>query len=202
MIIWINGAFGAGKTTTAFDLHIKIKNSRVYDPENVGYFIRKNSPPESELNQGDFQDIELWREINYKMLKLISDKYDGVIIVPMTLVNPQYYDEIIGRLIADGIEVRHFILHTSKETLVKHLKVRGLGSLKRDSFAVKSIDRCIYAFENYIKDEKIAADNRSVDDIVAEIAGKCGLLLPVDKRSKFKKTLDRYIVLLNHIRLR
>ena len=203
MIIWINGAFGAGKTTTAFELHRKIKKSGeiksiVYDPENVGYFMWKNSS--NILKKGDFQDFELWREMNYKMLKLISDNYDGIIIAPMTLVKPEYYEEIIGRLINDGIEVRHFILHASRETLIKHLKIRGLGSLKRDSFAVNSIDRCIYSFDNYITDEKIIADNKSVDDIVAEIAEKCGISLPVDKRSKFKKTLDRYFVLLRHIR--
>jgi len=198
MILWINGAFGSGKTTTAFELNRKIENSFVYDPENVGYFIWKNSS--NILKKGDFQDFELWREMNYKLLKLIADNFDGTVIVPMTLVNPEYYKEIIGRLIKDGVEVRHFILYASEETLIKHLKIRSFGNLKKDSFALNSIDRCIYAFDNYIKDEKIIADNRSVDDIAAEIAGKCGISLPTEKRSKLKKTFDRYIVLFKHIR--
>lgn len=197
MILWINGAFGAGKTTTAFELKRRIKNSFVYDPENVGYFIRKNTPP--GMSQGDFQDIALWREMNYKMFKLLNENFDGIIIAPMTLVNPEYYKEIIGKLRDDGIEVRHFILYASRETIIKHLKVRGLGRL-RDSFALKSIDRCIYSFDNYITEEKIIADNKSPDEIVAEIAKKAGIKLEPDNRSEIKKLFDRYVTLIKHIR--
>lgn len=60
MIIWINGAFGAGKTQTAYELHRRLPDSYVYDPENIGYFIRKNLPP--ALCEGDFQDYPMWRE--------------------------------------------------------------------------------------------------------------------------------------------
>jgi len=50
----------------------------VYDPENVGYFIRRNT---NELfSDGDFQDIPLWREMNYKVLRTITEKYEGIII--------------------------------------------------------------------------------------------------------------------------
>ena len=38
MIIWINGAFGIGKSTIAETLNSKIKNSHIYDPEQVEYF--------------------------------------------------------------------------------------------------------------------------------------------------------------------
>ena len=44
MVIWINGAFGSGKTTAAMLLHSKIENSYVYDPENVGTFLCSNMP--------------------------------------------------------------------------------------------------------------------------------------------------------------
>ena len=39
MIIWINGAFGAGKTQAAYELRRRAENAYVYDPENAGYFI-------------------------------------------------------------------------------------------------------------------------------------------------------------------
>ncbi|MBQ9717880.1 MAG: tunicamycin resistance protein, partial [Clostridia bacterium] len=38
MILWINGTFGSGKTQTAAELHRRIPDSFVYDPENVGYW--------------------------------------------------------------------------------------------------------------------------------------------------------------------
>lgn len=37
MIIMINGAFGVGKTTIANMLQNEIKNSMIYDPEEIGY---------------------------------------------------------------------------------------------------------------------------------------------------------------------
>lgn len=198
MILWINGAFGSGKTTAAFELHRRIENSFVYDPENVGYFIRKNVPP--KFKEGDFQDITLWREMNYKMLKLISSEYDGIIIAPMTLVNPEYYDEIINRLIDDGIEVKHFILYASRETIIKRLKIRSFRGIGRESFAVNSIDRCIHSFDNYIKDIKIMTDDKKIDDVVEEIAQKSNINLLPDNRSKIKKFFDRINTLIQHIR--
>jgi uridine kinase len=41
LIIWLNGAFGAGKTTAAFELCRRLPDSFVYDPENVGFFPKK-----------------------------------------------------------------------------------------------------------------------------------------------------------------
>jgi adenylylsulfate kinase-like enzyme len=32
MIIWINGAFGSGKTQMAFEINRRLENSYVYDP--------------------------------------------------------------------------------------------------------------------------------------------------------------------------
>ena len=63
MILWINGAFGAGKTTVANELNRRIENAYIYDPENAGYFIRKNIP--QQINTEDnFQDYKLWRDFN------------------------------------------------------------------------------------------------------------------------------------------
>ena len=198
MIIWINGAFGSGKTATAFELHRRLENSFVYDPENVGYFIRKNAP--QNFSKGDFQDILLWREMNYKLLKLISSEYDGIIIVPMTLVNPDYYGEIIDKLIDAGVEVKHFILYATRETILKRLKRRSPFGIRSENFAVNSIDRCIYSFDNHIKDVKIITDDKKIDEVVEEIAQKSGIELTADNRSGIKKIFDRIGTFVNHIR--
>src|SRR5690625_2484521 len=78
MIIWINGTFGAGKTTTAYELHKRLPNSTVYDPERFGYVLMANIP--KEIIKGDFQDYPLWREANYTLLKHISEEYLGTTI--------------------------------------------------------------------------------------------------------------------------
>ena len=52
MIIWLNGAFGSGKTQTAFELQRRLPNAYVFDPENAGYFIRKNVPVSLSADDG------------------------------------------------------------------------------------------------------------------------------------------------------
>ena len=198
MIIWINGAFGSVKTSAAFELHRRLPDSFVYDPENVGYFIRHNAP--AAFSQGDFQDIPLWREMNYKLIRLIATQHDGTLIIPMTLVNPDYYNEIVGRLTADGFDVRHFILYASKEELLHRLRFRLSRIFGGDTFAVRSIDRCINAFDHLITEEKIDTEHMNVDQVVQEIAHRCGLALPHDSKTRLGRFLFRIGVLLRHIR--
>jgi len=198
MIIWINGAFGSGKTTAAYELNRRLPESFVYDPENVGYFIRRNAP--APFSKGDFQDIPLWREMNYKLIGLIAADYAGTLIVPMTLVNPAYYGEIVGRLAADGLDIRHFILYASREELLRRLRFRISRFARGDTFAVRSIDRCLYSFDNLITEEKIDTEHMNVDDAVNEIARRCGLSLPPDSKSKLGRLIYRAGVLLRHIR--
>ena len=58
MLVWINGAFGAGKTQTAFELHRRLPDSHVADPELIGYGIHRMLPPAA---RNDFQDRPQWR---------------------------------------------------------------------------------------------------------------------------------------------
>lgn len=198
MIIWINGAFGAGKTTTAFELKRRLASSFIYDPENIGYFIRRNSP--KSFSRGDFQDFPLWREVNFKLLKMISNQYDGVIIVPMTLVNPEYFKEIVSRLREDGIEIRHFILWAGRETIIKRLRLRMSHLFGGDSFAVNSIERCMHSFDNYITEGRINTENMNIKAVAEEIARRCGLLLRTERSPHFIRTLQRYWNMLKHIK--
>lgn len=195
MIIWLNGAFGSGKTTCAYELHRRLPDSFVYDPENIGYFIRGNIP--KEALKPDFQDYEQWRMFNYEMLLYICRSYKGTIIVPMTITNRQYYEEIIERLAAHGVEIKHLILYADKETLIKRLNKR----LERgETWAKAQIDRCIEAFTHTITEEKIRTDNLAIGDVVEQVAQRSGLELTPDRRSKLRKLIDRAIVLIKHIR--
>ncbi|SFB37852.1 AAA family ATPase [Clostridium frigidicarnis] len=172
MIIWINGAFGAGKTETALELNSRLKKSFIYDPENLGEFINKNIP--NNMKKGDFQDYLLWREINVKIIKDIYDKYNGTIMIPMTIVNKKYYDEVIEKLRKDGISVNHFTLIVTKDILIKRLKSRGEDE---NSWPAKQIERCNKGLIDDTFENKIYSSRMTIEEVVVEIADKCNLEL-------------------------
>jgi 2-phosphoglycerate kinase len=41
MVIWINGAFGVGKTSVAFALRGQLPSSRLLNPEDIGFVLRR-----------------------------------------------------------------------------------------------------------------------------------------------------------------
>ena len=49
VIIWVNGGFGAGKTTLAQELHRRLPDAVVYDPEEVGIMLWKWIRPNGDL---------------------------------------------------------------------------------------------------------------------------------------------------------
>ena len=156
MIIWLNGSFGVGKTTIAENLKEKMTNSIIYDPEKVGMFLYKTLPEKKD----DFQDYELWRTINYEMLKEL-DKQNEVIIVPMTITNLQYYNEIVGKLQKDGIKILHFILTANKESIISRLNNRDNST----EWAYNQVDRCVTAFQgDSFNGQKIDTNNKSIDE--------------------------------------
>lgn len=168
MIVWINGAFGSGKSTTAELLHSKIKFSHIYDPEQVGYFLWDSFPTEMK-KKGDFQDIEIWRSINYQVIKHMHDNYNGILIIPMTIANIDYYNQIIGNLIEDGVEIYHFILNADKENIKHRLISRGE---RENSWAEQQINRCLQAFNSNNNGEKINTNNLNVEQVVNIIMKK------------------------------
>ncbi|PAV28282.1 tunicamycin resistance protein [Virgibacillus profundi] len=196
MILWINGTFGAGKTTVAYELHRRIKNSFVYDPERLGYVFMANVP--NKISKDDFQDYPLWREANYKLLKQVSEEYDGIIIVPMTLTNVNYFEEIIGQLRQDGIEVKHFTLSAFKQTIDQRLRKRLEG---KNSWAHQQMDGRMKSLANPLFNEQIQTDNMSIKEVVETIADLASIELLSDERSKIRKSMDRLRVTLKEIRI-
>ena len=196
MIIWINGTFGAGKTTVAYELHRRLPLSHVYDPERIGYVLMDNIP--KEILKKDFQDYPLWREANYKLLKQLSKEYVGTIIVPMTLTNEEYYDEIIGKLSADCIEIKHFTLAASKQTIEKRLRKRFEG---KKSWGYEQAEERIMNLKKDQFKEHIQTDTLSIDEIVNVIANTSGLTLLPDLRTKGRRFYERLLVTMKEISL-
>ena len=196
MIIWINGTFGSGKTTTAYELQKRIKHSFVYDPERFGYVLMANVP--KEISTDDFQKYPLWREANYALLKKVAEEYKGIIIVPMTLTNELYFQEIIGKLREDGVVVKHFTLSASKTTIEKRLGKRLEG---KHSWAYKQIEGRLSSLSKDMFKEHIQTDTMSVEEVVEAIAKTAGVPLLPDHRTKLRKYIDRFSITLKEIGL-
>jgi predicted kinase len=119
VIIWINGGFGAGKTTLAEELHRRLPDAVVYDPEDVGLMLWKWVP-----RNGDFQHLRSWRELVVATALSLRRHHADTLIVPMSLIRDSYRAEILGGLAEAGEEVLHVFLEAPADVLRERLNAR------------------------------------------------------------------------------
>ena len=119
MIIWLNGGFGAGKTTLAEELHGRLPDAVVYDPEDVGIMLWKWLP-----SDGDFQHMASWRELVVATAVTLRRHHAGTLIVPMSLIRDAYRAEILGGLADAGEQVVHVFLEVDAGVLRERLNAR------------------------------------------------------------------------------
>ncbi|MCW8096716.1 NUDIX hydrolase [Streptomyces tauricus] len=124
MIVWINGAFGAGKTTTARELIDLIPNSTLFDPELIGTGLAHLLPAKRLAEVGDFQDLPIWRRLVVDTAAAMLSELGGVLVVPMTLLRQDYRDEIFGGLASRRIAVRHVLLAPAETILRERIAGR------------------------------------------------------------------------------
>ncbi|MFI6609485.1 AAA family ATPase [Streptomyces sp. NPDC050507] len=197
-LLWINGPFGGGKTQTAYELRRRLPGSVVCDPEHVGFGLHRTLPP---ALRGDFQDLPAWRQGVHDMLALALSGHPGTVIAPMTLVDPGYFAEIVGRLREDRRTVHHFALLAERETVLGRLRERGLGrGLKRESFAVAKLDHCLERLEAPEFAEHIRTDRLTVPQAADRIAASAGLTLLPDTDSALRHRVRRAWTGIRHIR--
>src|ERR1700753_2940387 len=112
MIIWLNGAFRAGKTTLAEELHRRLPAAVVFNPEDVGLMLWKWISPND-----DFQDLASWRELVVATVVALRRHHADTVIVRMSLIRDAYRAEILGALAGAGEEVLHVFLEADAEVL-------------------------------------------------------------------------------------
>jgi hypothetical protein len=120
VIIWLNGGFGSGKTTLAQELHRRLPDALVYDPEDVGLMLWRWLPA-----GGDFQHLPSWRELVVATAVSLRRHHAQTLVVPMSLVRDAYRDEILGGLADAGEDVLHVFLEADAEVLRERLDARA-----------------------------------------------------------------------------
>jgi AAA domain-containing protein len=208
-LIWLNGPFGGGKTQTAYELRRRLPGSVVCDPEQPGFGLHRMLPPSL---RGDFQDLTSWREGVVEVLNLTLSRHPGPVIAAMTVVEPRYFDETVGRLRGMGHEVHHFSLLARRETVLKRLRERGFGHalsfvmgrngpLFRDSWAESKVDLCLERLRDKRFATQVWTDGVTVPEVADRVAATAGLRLRPNTDTRLTAHVRRRWTSVKHIRL-
>ncbi|EWC59883.1 ATP/GTP binding protein [Actinokineospora spheciospongiae] len=94
MIVWLNGPFGAGKTSASRELTELLPRARVFDSEEVGFMLRHvlTEPV------ADFQDWPAWRALVVHTAAEVLSQVGGTLVVPQTVLDRSYAEEIFAGL--------------------------------------------------------------------------------------------------------
>ena len=121
VIIWLNGGFGAGKSTLAAELRRRLPEGVVFDPEDIGGMLWRWLP-----RNDDFQDLASWRELVVATALSLRKHHADTLIVPMSLLRDDYRDEILGGLAKAGESVLHVFLAADAEAAPGATRCRPL----------------------------------------------------------------------------
>lgn len=115
-VVWLNGPFGVGKTTTARLLTGARADRLLLDPELVGGFLVHHLGPVD-----DFQDLRAWRTLVADVVVALAGETSAVLVCPMSLLRETYAREIWDRVAAAGVEQRHVVLDASRPVLERRI---------------------------------------------------------------------------------
>ena len=123
MIVWINGTFGVGKTTTANAL-CERSSWRLFDPEHVGFLLAGNL---RDIEFDDFQDLPPWRELVPAVADAIYRFTDPEAMVAVqTVLVADYWEELVEGFSDRGLPVFHVVLHCDDEELRRRITTDGV----------------------------------------------------------------------------
>ncbi|MFD6416083.1 NUDIX domain-containing protein [Streptomyces sp. NPDC060194] len=125
MIVWLNGARGAGKKDTARELVELVPNSALLDPDALGTALRTLLPPKRLAEVADPRQLPVWRRLVVETAAALLAELGGVLVVPMTLLRQEDRDEIFGGLASRRIPVRHVLLAPAETILRTRLAARA-----------------------------------------------------------------------------
>lgn len=119
MIVWINGTFGVGKTTTAKAITERT-NWRMFDPEHVGFLLAGNL---RDLDFDDFQDLPPWRALVPAVAgEIYYYTNPAAMIAVQTVLVEKYWTELASGLAERNLEVLHVVLDCNEAELRRRIE--------------------------------------------------------------------------------
>lgn len=110
MIVWLNGTYGAGKTTTA-PLLAEALPARIFDSEHIGHLLR---PVIGDIPCTDFKEWRPWRALTVATAREIIAFTGDALVIPQTVLQHEYWTELADGFAEADIPVHAFTLHADR----------------------------------------------------------------------------------------
>jgi hypothetical protein len=165
MIIFLNGPFGIGKTSIAEALHLRLANSMIFDPEEVGFMLGKVLQDAERVT--DFQDYPLWRTLTPVVAQHLLQQYGRALIVPMTVWRNEYRDQIFDGLRRADSDLRVYTLMASPAVLETRILSRDFGV----AWSMAHLEPSLEALATGETGITIDTSQMSAPEVAAVIAG-------------------------------
>ncbi|MEU6353600.1 AAA family ATPase [Streptomyces sp. NPDC047072] len=128
MIVWVNGAFGAGKSTLAAALATRLDGAVVGDPEGIGSALR-TALRGHRCEQPDYQDYLPWEATVVSFIAGLYAYTGGPVIVPMNVLGRDRALRMLAALDACAAAC-HLAVHA--EPAVLHERIASALALGED----------------------------------------------------------------------
>lgn len=115
VLLWLNGAFGVGKTTTARLMTEGTDSWRPFDPESVGSMLKANLS--DRALGGDFQHLPAWRRLVPVVAAEIRDHTGQDLVAVQTVLRENYWRELTAGLRDQGFQILHVVLDVEQSVL-------------------------------------------------------------------------------------
>ncbi len=178
MIIWIDGTYGVGKTAVAMkvkesfsDDDTELLESDYYNSEFLKRIVEEakvnNSFPhiEGTLPQNNTRFLQEFRELIEEKLK----NADKNLIVDMAVTMKECKEKLFDRLKSDDKNIVHIILTADEDTIKS--RIENDGNRMKETAKEWLVQNISFLDKNFPDAMRIKTDNRSVDEIAAEIIG-------------------------------
>ncbi len=123
-VLWLDGCFGAGKTTTARLLLQRRPELLLLDPELIGSLLWQVDP---SLRARDFRGLRLWRRLVVEHVTAVLEELGRPLVVPMSVFEDGHAGELVGELHRRDVVVHHVRLVVDEEELRRRISAQRMS---------------------------------------------------------------------------
>lgn len=120
MLVWLNGSFGVGKSTTARLMVEGNTRWRAFDPEWVGYMVRASLSDQSF--GGDFQHLRSWRRLVPVVAAEVAAHTGQGLVAVQTVLRQSYWNELEDGARRQGFQLFHVVLDADPGVLRRRIE--------------------------------------------------------------------------------